>query len=80
MRKNISFLQKWSSIEILASFSHFTGFSAFISTKNMSKIMNKKEIKLRIRTIQLYEWRIAVCEKKYYFGPKIAGFRDISQF
>ena len=42
--------------------------------------MNKKEIKLRIRTIQIYEWRIAVCGKNFILVRKLPNFEILASF
>ena len=55
-------------------------FSAFISTKKYEKIINKKEIKLCIRTIQLYEWRIVVCGKNIILVRKSPNFEILASF
>ena len=46
----------------------------------MSKITNKKDIKLWIRTIQLYEWRIAVCGKNIILVRKLPNFEILASF
>ena len=46
----------------------------------MSKIVNKKEIKLRIRAIQLYEWHIAVCGKNIILVQKLPNFEILANF
>ena len=67
----------WRYCPILAI---FTRFQLLFRLKNMSKILNKKEIKLRIRTIQLYEWRIAVCGKNIIFVRKLPNFEILASF
>ena len=58
----------------------FTGFQLLFRLKNMTKIMNKKEIKLWIKTIQLYEWRIAVSGKNIILVRKLPNFDILVSF